>query len=54
MFYMINVHHIFYCIQYKLLGLMCCKPVQRVLANLDNKKQVCAFLLSHFISCIQP
>jgi hypothetical protein len=40
MFYIINVHHIFYCIQDQLLGLMCCKLVQRELANLDNKKQV--------------
>lgn len=55
MFYIINVHHIFYCIQNQLLGIgKITGKVENELANLENKKQVCAFLLSHFFSCIQP
>jgi hypothetical protein len=55
MFYIINVHHILYCIQNQLLSLGKIKGrVETELANLENKMQVCAFLLSHFISCIQP
>jgi hypothetical protein len=49
MFYIINVHHIFYCIQRELLARSIGKFMEKELSDLD-KKQVCAFLLSHFVS----
>lgn len=55
MFYIVNVHHIFYCVQNELLGLTQIRGyVEKELSNLAKKKQVCAFLPSCFVSCIKP